>query len=56
MFSGAPRVVRHEQAGAGHHTSVGRTAAACHLNVLAFVEERSLGVRRCRRRRGRGDE
>ncbi|MEH0573869.1 MULTISPECIES: hypothetical protein [Streptomyces] len=44
MFTGAPRVVGHEQAGAGHNTSVGRTAAAYHLNVLAFVEECALGV------------
>ncbi|WP_327319491.1 alpha/beta hydrolase [Streptomyces sp. NBC_01235] len=44
MFTGAPRVVRHEQAGAGHNTSVGRTAVAYHLNVLAFVEECALGV------------
>ncbi|MER6957129.1 MULTISPECIES: alpha/beta fold hydrolase [unclassified Streptomyces] len=44
MFTGAPRVVRHEQAGAGHNTSVGRTALAYHLHVLAFVEECALGV------------
>ncbi|MEU1511446.1 alpha/beta fold hydrolase [Streptomyces sp. NPDC005811] len=45
LFPGAPRVVRHEQAGAGHNTSVGRTALAYHLHVLAFVEECALGVR-----------
>jgi hypothetical protein len=45
MFTGAPRVVLHEQAGAGHNTSVGRTALAYHLHVLAFVEECALGVR-----------
>ncbi|WP_416969680.1 alpha/beta hydrolase [Streptomyces sp. 4F14] len=44
MFTGSPRVVRHEQAGAGHNTSVGRTALAYHLRVLAFVEECALGV------------
>lgn len=45
MFDSAPRVVVHEQAGAGHNTSVGRTALAYHLHVLAFVEECALGVR-----------
>ncbi|MER5787462.1 alpha/beta fold hydrolase [Streptomyces sp. NPDC001980] len=44
MFTGSPRVVLHEQAGAGHNTSVGRTALAYHLHVLAFVEECALGV------------
>ncbi|MFJ8105755.1 alpha/beta hydrolase [Streptomyces sp. NPDC096132] len=44
MFTGAPRVVRQEQAGAGHNTSVGRTALAYHLSVLSFVEECALGV------------
>ncbi|WP_078491896.1 alpha/beta hydrolase [Streptomyces yerevanensis] len=38
-FSAAPRVIAEEQAGAGHNTSVGRTALAYHLNVLSFVEE-----------------
>ncbi|MET9830817.1 alpha/beta fold hydrolase [Streptomyces sp. NPDC006385] len=45
MFTGSPRVVLHEQAGGGHNTSVGRTALAYHLHVLAFVEECALGVR-----------
>ncbi|MET7656932.1 MULTISPECIES: hypothetical protein [unclassified Streptomyces] len=45
MFTGAPRVVRHEQADAGHHTGVGRTALAHPRHVLAFVEERAPGVR-----------
>ncbi|MCQ9179700.1 lysophospholipase [Streptomyces sp. IBSBF 2953] len=44
LFTGSPRVVLHEQAGAGHNTSVGRTALAYHLRVLAFVEECALGV------------
>lgn len=44
MFTAAPRVVRHEQAGAGHNTSLSRTALAYHLRVLAFVEECVLGV------------
>ncbi|MET8976555.1 alpha/beta fold hydrolase [Streptomyces sp. NPDC004539] len=44
VFTGSPRVVRHEQAGAGHNTSVGRTSLAYHLRVLAFVEECALGV------------
>lgn len=44
MFTAAPRVVGHEQAGAGHNTSVGRTALACHLHVPAFVEECAPGV------------
>ncbi|MFJ9564064.1 alpha/beta hydrolase [Streptomyces fuscichromogenes] len=44
MFTGSPRVVVHEQAGAGHNTSVGRTALAYHLHVLAFVEECALAV------------
>lgn len=45
MFTGAPRVVRHEQAGAGHNTGVGRTALAHRPHVLALVEECAPGVR-----------
>lgn len=55
MFTGSPRVVLHEQAGAGHNTSVGRTALAYHLRVLAFVEECALGVRALSTERGRRD-
>ncbi|MEU6541189.1 alpha/beta fold hydrolase [Streptomyces sp. NPDC047000] len=44
LFTAAPRLVLHEQAGAGHNTSVSRTALAYHLRVLAFVEECALGV------------
>jgi pimeloyl-ACP methyl ester carboxylesterase len=39
LFCAAPRVVLHEQAGGGHNLSVGMTATAYHLTVLAFVEE-----------------
>jgi hypothetical protein len=45
LFTAAPRVVLNEQAGAGHNTSVGRTALAYHLRVLSFVEECVAGVR-----------
>ncbi|MFE7927431.1 hypothetical protein ACFU6S_01610 [Streptomyces sp. NPDC057456] len=45
MFTGAPRVVRHEQAGAGHDTCVGRTALAHRPQELAFVEECAPGAR-----------
>ncbi|AVV45655.1 alpha/beta fold hydrolase [Streptomyces sp. ID05-04B] len=55
MFTGSPRVVLHEQAGAGHNTSVGRTALAYHLRVLAFVEECAIGVQALPTERGRGD-
>ncbi len=55
MFTGSPRVVLLEQAGAGHNTSVGRTALAYHLHVLAFVEECALGVRALPAERGRRD-
>ncbi|WP_314219819.1 hypothetical protein [Streptomyces zaehneri] len=56
MFTGAPRVVRHEQAGAGHHTGVGRTALAHHPHVLALVEECAPGVRALPTEKGHGDE
>jgi hypothetical protein len=39
MFTAAPRVVVHEQAGGGHNLSIGLTAVAYHLKVLSFVEE-----------------
>ncbi|MGC9542133.1 alpha/beta hydrolase [Streptomyces sp. UG1] len=55
LFTGSPRVVLHEQAGAGHNTSVGRTALAYHLHVLAFVEECALGVPALPTERGRRD-
>lgn len=44
LFTTASRVVAEEQAGAGHNTSVGRTALAYHLKVLSFVEECVQGV------------
>ncbi|MEH0421289.1 alpha/beta hydrolase [Streptomyces sp. B21-083] len=53
LFTGSSRVVLHEQAGAGHNTSVGRTALAYHLHVLAFVEECALGVPALPTERGR---
>jgi len=56
MFTGTPRLVLHEQAGAGHNTSVSRTALAYHLHVLAFVEECALGVPALPSERGRDDE
>ncbi|MET9971996.1 alpha/beta hydrolase, partial [Streptomyces sp. NPDC006356] len=56
MFTSAPRLVSHEQVGAGHNTSVGRTALAYHLRVLAFVEECVLGVRALPSERGGRDE
>ncbi|MGW6422332.1 alpha/beta fold hydrolase [Nocardia sp. NPDC055053] len=39
LFTEAPRVVNHEQAGCGHNMSVGFGAAGYHLGLLAFVEE-----------------
>jgi pimeloyl-ACP methyl ester carboxylesterase len=39
LFCAAPRVVAHEQAGGGHNLSVGLTAMAYHLTVMAFFEE-----------------
>ncbi|MDW8803428.1 alpha/beta fold hydrolase [Streptomyces scabiei] len=55
LFTASPRVVLHEQAGAGHNTSVGRTALAYHLHVLAFVEECALGVQALPTEQGRHD-
>ncbi|MFF1442385.1 hypothetical protein [Streptomyces sp. NPDC058295] len=45
MFTGAPRVVRHEQAGAGHDTGDGRTALAHHPHAPILVKECAPGVR-----------
>lgn len=39
LFTAAPRVALHEQAGAGHNLSLGYAATAYHLSALAFVEE-----------------
>ncbi|HWU08178.1 MAG TPA: alpha/beta fold hydrolase [Streptomyces sp.] len=55
MFTGTSRLVLHEQAGAGHNTSVSRTALAYHLHVLAFVEECALGVPALPTEEGRDD-
>jgi pimeloyl-ACP methyl ester carboxylesterase len=42
LFTAAPRVVTQEQAGGGHNLSLGLTAMAYHLKVLAFAEECAL--------------
>ncbi|MFC3962316.1 alpha/beta fold hydrolase [Nocardia jiangsuensis] len=39
LFTAAPRVVLNRQPNSGHNISVGHTAAAYHLGVLAFLEE-----------------
>ncbi|WP_036567550.1 alpha/beta hydrolase [Nocardia sp. BMG51109] len=39
MFTAAPRVVVNVQPDTGHNISLGNTAAAYHLKVLAFAEE-----------------
>jgi pimeloyl-ACP methyl ester carboxylesterase len=39
LFTAAPRVTVHEQAGAGHNLSLGHAATAYHLSALSFVEE-----------------
>jgi pimeloyl-ACP methyl ester carboxylesterase len=39
MFSGSPRLVVNEQRDSGHNLSLGYSAAAYHLGVLAFAEE-----------------
>lgn len=52
LFTASPRVVVAEQAGAGHNTSVGRTALAYHLRVLSFVEECVAGVQALPAERG----
>ncbi|MET7400598.1 alpha/beta fold hydrolase [Dactylosporangium sp. NPDC005572] len=39
LFTAAPRVVTDEQAFGGHNLSLGLTATAYHLKVLAFAEE-----------------
>lgn len=39
LFTGAPRVVLNEQAGAGHNLSLGWSAAAYHQSVLSFLEQ-----------------
>ncbi|MGE5131914.1 MAG: alpha/beta hydrolase [Gemmatimonadota bacterium] len=39
LFTASPRVVAEEQPGAGHNLSLGWSALAYHLRVLAFAEE-----------------
>jgi hypothetical protein len=39
MFTASPRVVVNEQRDGGHNLSLGYSAAAYHLGVLAFAEE-----------------
>lgn len=39
LFTAAPRVVVHRQPNTGHNISLGYTAPAYHLGVLAFAEE-----------------
>jgi pimeloyl-ACP methyl ester carboxylesterase len=39
LFTASPRVVAEEQVAAGHNLSLGLSARAYHLKVLAFVEE-----------------
>ncbi|MGW1739355.1 alpha/beta hydrolase [Nocardia sp. NPDC001965] len=39
LFTGSPRVVVNRMPGTGHNVSLGRTAPAYHLDVLAFAEE-----------------
>jgi len=41
-FSASPRVVTDEQAGGGHNLSLGLSAMAYHLKVLAFADECAL--------------
>jgi pimeloyl-ACP methyl ester carboxylesterase len=39
LFTAAPRITWYEQRDAGHNLSLGYTATAYHLSVLAFAEE-----------------
>ena len=39
MFTASPRVIVNEQRDSGHNLSLGHSAAAYHLGVLAFAEE-----------------
>ncbi|MDL4816380.1 alpha/beta hydrolase [Actinomadura opuntiae] len=51
MFTAAPRVAGEEQAGGGHNLSLGLSARAYHLRVLAFAEECVLARERADRER-----
>jgi pimeloyl-ACP methyl ester carboxylesterase len=44
LFTSAPRVLTHRQDGAGHNLSLGHTAAAYHMNTLAFAEECAIAA------------
>ncbi|MFD3544779.1 alpha/beta hydrolase [Streptomyces sp. NPDC058655] len=44
-LTASPRVIVDHQPGAGHNISLGHTAAAYHLRVLAFLEECLLAAR-----------
>jgi pimeloyl-ACP methyl ester carboxylesterase len=46
LFTASPRVVTAEQSQAGHNLSLGRSALAYHLSVLAFAEECAL-IKEC---------
>lgn len=46
LFTASPRVVTAEQSAAGHNLSLGRSALAYHLSVLAFADECAL-IREC---------
>jgi pimeloyl-ACP methyl ester carboxylesterase len=46
LFTASPRVVTAEQSAAGHNLSLGRSALAYHLSVLAFAEECAL-IKEC---------
>jgi pimeloyl-ACP methyl ester carboxylesterase len=46
LFTASPRVVTAEQSFAGHNLSLGRSALAYHLSVLAFAEESALTIER----------
>lgn len=39
LFTGSPRVVVNDVAGAGHNLSVGLAAEAYHQHVLSFVDQ-----------------
>ncbi|MFB4298711.1 alpha/beta hydrolase [Actinomadura sp. NTSP31] len=54
MFTAAPRVEAEEQAGGGHNLSLGLSAMAYHLRVLAFAEECVLARERSDGRRPSG--
>ncbi|WP_280478843.1 hypothetical protein [Nocardia asiatica] len=45
LFRAAPRVVLNLQPDTGHNVSLGYTAAAYHLKVLAFAEECVVAAR-----------